>query len=85
MEDKNKPTVSSEEYFGNTIQRNISSLQFGVQMYQGNRIRMDTSKAFGDFLSVILSFHYLLLKNCELFFRYSWISHSAMFRNDILR
>ena len=39
---------SSEDYYANRFQKNVSSLQWGVKMDTGNRIRMDTSKAMGN-------------------------------------
>ena len=39
---------SSEGYYANRFQKNVSSLQWGVKMDRGNRIRMDTSKAMGN-------------------------------------
>ena len=44
--EKQKPK-SAEAYSASVFQKNVSSLSWGVQMYTGNKIQMDTSKAMG--------------------------------------
>ena len=44
--EKQKPK-SAEAYSASVFQKNVSSLSWGVQMYTGHKIQMDTSKAMG--------------------------------------
>ncbi len=47
-EAEEKIKESEEEYVGSIFQKNVSSLNWGVQMYYGPKIQMDTSKAMGN-------------------------------------
>ena len=46
LQEKQKPK-DAEAYSASVFQKNVSSLSWGVQMYTGNKIQMDTSKAMG--------------------------------------
>ena len=50
LEESKIDKESSEDYHANIFQKNVSGLQFGVQMDKGNRIHMDTSKAMGNII-----------------------------------
>ena len=47
QEKEGKNSQSAEEYSASVFQKNASALNWGVQMYHGGRIQMDTSKAMG--------------------------------------
>ena len=53
LEESKIDKESSEDYHANIFQKNVSGLQFGVQMDKGNRIHMDTSKAMGNIIKVL--------------------------------
>ena len=51
LEEAQKDKESSEAYYANRYQRNVSSLQWGVKMDKANQIRMETSQAMGESFS----------------------------------